>query len=209
MELIRFVQEEDLESFTLAGMQGVFSKCVPGPLKEVKRSIAKTIRAYRGNFRRLTDLVRTTIVFQKFEDIQYFLELLRERALCTPRELAPLSFCRTLRPQPDAASLTSSRHIMQIIRIRNRFDPGLKDKQLFGGYRDISLKIKMAFICMQSSCAASSVKFVPMSRWGDSDVKRLVFEIQLHLEGMQLGSDASESELHHRLYVESRNVLSI
>ena len=94
---------------------------------------------------------------------------------------------------------------MQVIRVRNRFDPGLEDKQLFGGYRDISLKIKMAFVCMQSSC----VKFVPMSRWGDSDVKRLVFEIQLHLEGMQLSSDASESELHHRLYVESRNVLSV
>jgi hypothetical protein len=38
-----------------------------------------------------------------------------------------------------------------------------------------------------------------MSRWGDSDAKRLVFEIQLQMEGMQLGSDASESELHHRL----------
>jgi hypothetical protein len=52
---------------------------------------------------------------------------------------------------------------------------------------------------MQSTCAASSVKFVPMSRWGDSDVKRLLFEIQLQLQGMQLGSDASQSELHHGL----------
>jgi hypothetical protein len=42
-----------------------------------------------------------------------------------------------------------------------------------------------------------------------SNVKRLVFGIQLQLEGMQLGSDASESELRRRLYVESRNVLSI
>jgi hypothetical protein len=84
-----------------------------------------------------------------------------------------------------------------------------KRSQLFGGYRDISLKIKMAFTCMQSTCAASSVKFVPMRRWGDSDVKRLVFEIQLQLEGMQLGSNALESELHHHLYVDSRNVLSI
>ena len=71
MELIRFVQEEYLEAFTLPGMQGVVS-ILPGPLKEVKRSIEKTIRAYRGNFRRLTDLVRTTIVFRKFEDIQKF-----------------------------------------------------------------------------------------------------------------------------------------
>jgi hypothetical protein len=211
MELIRIVQEEYLEAFTLPGMQGVFS-ILPGPLKEVKRSIEKTIRAYRGNFRRLTDLVRTTIVFRKFEDIQNFLERLRERAKCTPQELTSLSFRRTLGPQPDAASSTSFDHIdpiMQVIRVRNRFDPGLEDKQLFGGYRDISLKIKMAFACTKSSCASNSVKFVPMSRWGDSDVKRLVFEIQLHLEGMELSTNASEIELHHRVYVESRNVLSV
>jgi hypothetical protein len=211
MELRRFVQEEYLSAFTLPGMQGVVS-ILPGPLKEVKRSIEKTIRAYRGNFRRLTDLVRTTIVFRKFKDIEHFLKILSERARCTPQELTSLSFRRTLGPQPDAASSTSFDDvdpIMQVIRVRNRFDPGLEDKQLFGGYRDILLKIKMAFMCVQSSCAANSVKFVPMNRWGDPDVKRLVFEIQLHLEGMELSTNASEIALHHRLYVESRNVLSV
>ncbi len=188
-------------------MQGVFSKCLPGPVKQVTRAISKTIRAYRGNFRRLTDLVRTTVVFQRFADIQYFLELLHQRASCNSRELTPSSFRRTLQPQPNAL-LASSGLIMQVIRIRNRFDPNLSDNHLFGGYRDVSLKIKMAFTCTQSNSAADRVKFVPMSRWGDPDVKRLVFEIQLHLEGMQLSSDASESELHHRLYVESRDVLS-
>jgi hypothetical protein len=82
--------------------------------------------------------------------------------------------------------------------LKQRQQPS-KRGQLFGGYRDISLKIKMAFICMQSTCAASSVKFVPISRWGDSDVKRLLFEIQLLLQCMQLGSDASQSEPHHCL----------
>jgi hypothetical protein len=189
-------------------MQGVFSKCLPGPVKQVTRAISKTIRAYRGNFRRLTDLVRTTVVFRRFADIQYFLERLHQRASYTTRELTPSSFRRTLRSHPEA-SPASSGHIMQIIRIRNRFDPSLSRKHLFGGYRDISLKIKMGFTCLQSNSAADRVKFVPLSRWGDPDVKRLVFEIQLHLEGMQLSSDASDSELHHQLYVESRDFLSV
>ncbi len=188
-------------------MEGIVSKCMPGPVKQITRAISKTTRTYRGDFRRLTDLVRTTIMFQKFADIHFFLRILRKHALCCPRDIAPsLLHAHHPRRDPSGPGFDS---VMQIIRIRNRFDPGLRNKQLFGGYRDLALKVKMGFICVPSNSNADRVKFVPVSRWGDSNVKRLVFEIQLHLDEMTLGEDARDSDMHHRVYVESRNLLSV
>ena len=172
-------------------------------MKQITRAISKTTRTYRGDFRRLTDLVRTTIVFQKFADIQFFLQLLRTHAVSCDRHVAQ-SLSRT-----QHAARPSLDSVMQVIRIRNRFDPGLSSKQLFGGYRDLALKVKMGFVCVQSSCAADRVKFVAVTRWADANVKTLVFEIQLHLDAVRLDDDACDSAAHHRLYVESRNLLSV
>ena len=203
VELRRFVHGEDLEAFTISGMQNIAAQCLPGPVKQVRRSISKTIRSYRGNYRRLTDLVRTTIVFQTFADIHNFLKALHEKSKCCPQDVSPTN--GSPRPVENSCNI-----ILQIMRVRNRFDPDPSCcKYLFGGYRDISLKIKMAFVCVRSSSIADCVKFVPMSRWHDSDAKRLVFEIQLHHKEMQLGNDAFEKEKHHRTYVQSRDVMSV
>jgi hypothetical protein len=199
-ELGRFVQEQHIDAFTICGLESMFSKCLPGPVKQITRAISKTNRSYRGDFRRLTDLVRTTIVFRSFSDVHNFLRLLCKHALCSSDEVS-----RALRraKQPSCNPC----HVMQILRIRNRFDPSTSSQQLFGGYRDLALKIKMGFTFMPSSSTSASVKFVPLSRWGDSHVKRLIFEIQLHLEGMQL--DDAASSHHHEIYVQCRNLLSV
>jgi hypothetical protein len=202
-DLRRFVHAEHLESFTLPGMQNIAAQSLSGPVKQVRRSISKTIRSYRGNYRRLTDLVRTTIVFQTFADIHNFLKALHEKSECSSQDILP----------SNGSPLhieNSSNIIMQIMRVRNRFDPDpVCSKYLFGGYRDISLKIKMAFVHVRANSIADCVKFVPMSRWHNSDAKRLVFEIQLHHKEMQLGNDAFEKEKHHRTYVRSRDVMSV
>jgi hypothetical protein len=204
-EFCRFVQVDDLKAFTLPSMMGITAVSLPGPVKQVKRSIAKTVRAYRGNFRRLTDLVRTTIVFSSFADIQCFIEALREKSICSPDDILPTEEVVAL----DEPHVDRKKAMMQILRVRNRFNPDPSyTKLLFGGYRDISLKIKMAFVCLGSNSASDCVKFVPLSKWRDPDAKRLVFEIQLHHKAMQLGSDLSEKEKHHRNYVKSRDVIS-
>ena len=66
-----------------------------------------------------------------------------------------------------------------------RFDTRIRREQLFGGYRDIALKIQMGFTRAQSYSPADYVKFVPLSQWRNSHVKRLVFEVQLYLTGKQ------------------------
>jgi hypothetical protein len=232
-ELGRFVQPEDLEAFKIGfpGMKGVSATVCPGPVKQVTRSISKTVRSYRGNFRRLTDLVRTTVEFASFDDIRSFLLALHEKAICSIQDFAsfwppddhdndsPLewfqtcSWLRSFFRGPSAAIYNfeerSSSVAMQILRIRNRFDPSPEyKKHLFGGYRDISLKVKMAFVCLPSGSNADCVKFVPMSRWRDPGTKRLVFEIQLHHQEMKLGSSPAEKAKHHRKYVTSRDMIN-
>jgi hypothetical protein len=198
------VQEQDIDAFTICGLERMLTTCLPGPVKQITRAISKTNRSYRGDFRRLTDLVRSTIVFKSFSDIQNFLQLLCEHALCSCDDIS-----QTLRRAREPSSgACEGQLVMQIIRIRNRFDPSASKHQLFGGYRDIALKIKMGFTFMPSNSNSGRVKFVPVSRWGDSYVKRLIFEIQLHLHGMQL-DDAASSGKHHQIYVQCRNLLSV
>ena len=98
---------------------------------------------------------------------------------------------------------------MQIMRIRTRFDPNVQVNQLFGGYRDLALKVKMGFACSQTNCAGDWVKFVPVSRWRESNVKRLIFEIQLYLVQMQLDGLHAGADVHHDTNVASRNLLSV
>ena len=218
-ELGRFVQQEDLEAFKVVfpGGKGVSATVCPGPVKQVTRSISKTVRSYRGNFRRLTDLVRTTIEFASFDDIHSFLLALHDKSKCSLEDFT--TFWPVDDDDNDSAHETSVASenfgershslVMQILRIRNRFDPSPDyEKHLFGGYRDISLKVKMAFICLPSGSNSDRVKFVPMSRWRDPGTKRLVFEIQLHHQGMKLGSSEADKAKHHSKYVKSRDMIN-
>jgi hypothetical protein len=71
------------------------------------------------------------------------------------------------------------------------------------------LKIKIGFTCIQNHSAADFVKVVPVSRWRDSNVKRLVFEMQLHMAALQLEDTGDGGAMHHDVYLESRNLLSV
>jgi len=53
---------------------------VRGPVKHVDRAISKAYRSYFGNFRRLTDIVRCSIVLNTTADIQEFVKV--HRVLC-------------------------------------------------------------------------------------------------------------------------------
>jgi hypothetical protein len=195
-------------------MNGISAIVRPGPVKQVTRSISKTVRSYRGNFRLLTDLVRATIEFASFDDIRSFLLALHEKSLSSPEDFAsfwPSDDVSLHEPSPCAGNfeLRSRSIVMQILRIRNRFDPSPDyKKHLFGGYRDISLKVKMAFICLPSGSNSDLVKFVPMSRWRNPGTKRLVFEIQLHHQQMKLGFSEADKEKHHRKYEQSRDLIN-
>jgi hypothetical protein len=222
-ELSRLVfvrEKEDLDAFKIdlpeTFVKGLSAVIVPGPVKQVTRAISKTVRSYRGNFRRLTDLVRTTIVFSTFTDILIFLQALSKKSISSPLPIASLWQLAQSEDQAPTQELSSADSdkfndrrngiMLQILRIRNRFDPSPEyKKHLFGGYRDISLKVKMAFVCQRPNSVADRVKFVPMSRWCEPDTKRLVFEIQLHHHAMQLGSD---KEKQHRNYVKSRDLIN-
>ena len=148
-ELGRFVQQEDLEAFKVdfSGKNGASATVCPGPVKQVTRSISKTVRSYRGNFRRLTDLVRTTIEFASFDDIRSFLVALHGRSVCSLKDFT--TFWPVDDDDNDSAHETSvasenfDERCMQILRIRNRFDPALLDVP--GGYRDFAIKIKIGF----------------------------------------------------------------
>jgi hypothetical protein len=210
-------ENEELKVFKIdvSEMTGMPPVSQPGPVKQVTRSISKTVRSYRGNFRRLTDLVRTTIVFSTFDDIKKFLIALRKISICSPHDFLPSDYdghpFQNRLSADDAKKFNDcpSRIVMQILRIRNRFDPSPEYKRhLFGGYRDISLKVKMAFICSTSGSNSDRVKFVPMSRWREPGTKRLVFEIQLHLQAMQLGLSGADKARYHHNYVRSRDIIS-
>jgi hypothetical protein len=194
---------------------GISATVRPGPVKQVTRSISKTVRSYRGNFRRLTDLVRTTIEFASFDDIRSFLVALHGKSLSSPEHFASFWLsddnvsCHESSAGVGDFEQRSRSIVMQILRIRNRFDPSPDyKKHLFGGYRDISLKVKMAFICLPSGSNSDRVKFVPMSRWRDPGTKRLVFEIQLHHQRMKLGSSEADKAKHHRKYEQSRDMIN-
>jgi tetratricopeptide (TPR) repeat protein len=82
-----------------------------GPLKDVKRSVEKIVREYDGDFNRLIDLVRASIVFDKTDDLVKFLERISEEK------------------QGDVP--------FQVVRVKN----GFTDSLTTGGYRDIKLNV--------------------------------------------------------------------
>jgi hypothetical protein len=63
---------KELYSDTFGQASGVH---VRGPVKHVDRAISKAYRSYFGNFRRLTDIVRCSIILNTTADIQEFVKV--------------------------------------------------------------------------------------------------------------------------------------
>jgi hypothetical protein len=57
-------------------LEGVACELTRGPVKRPDRAISKVYRAYAGNVSRLTDLVRCSISFKSFSEMQKFVEAL-------------------------------------------------------------------------------------------------------------------------------------
>jgi hypothetical protein len=82
------------------------------PVKTAKRAIEKVWRSYNGDPSCLTDIVRTSIVCSSLEELE---------------RVAKTVFCDSL---------------VQVIRVKNRFDPNY-DSTTTAGYRDISMNLKL------------------------------------------------------------------
>jgi len=128
-------------------------------------------RSYRGDVTLLTDIVRCAVQFETPADLLRFVKewlfLYGEPQTRDPpksmisrwvKELkefmlvvtsSPIPEC----PSPNKQSGLQSEHsgkIFEILRIRNRLDPGLEEVP--GGYRDFAIKINIGF-CRQVSIA--------------------------------------------------------
>ena len=82
------------------------------PVKTAKRAIEKVWRSYNGDPASLTDIVRTSIV------------------------------CSSLEQLESVAKAVFGDKSVQLIRVKNRFDPDY-DSSTTAGYRDISMNIKL------------------------------------------------------------------
>jgi hypothetical protein len=64
--------------------------------------------------------------------------------------------------------------IFRVMRVRNRFHADVNEAKLFGGYRDIGLKLQIGFALPSDG----GMKFVPCKMWNDSHSNFKVHEPQ-------------------------------
>ena len=125
-------------------------------------------RSYRGDVTMLTDLVRCAVLFETPEDMFDFVKrwlfvlgepkrLVKEPSALMRWKKNFQELVNVLRKEffgSQSAWAASERRqctedakpgkCFEILRIRNRLDPALQD--VMGGYRDLALKLKIAFI---------------------------------------------------------------
>jgi hypothetical protein len=189
-------------------------KCtlVRGPVKRPDRAIAKVFRTYGGDVSKLTDLVRCSLMFDCFSDMECFAKALF--SICC----FGFGFTENHRPNLPNAEMCypllnqnhPENHLFSIERIRNRFDSSYSSAS---AYRDVSIKVTIG---VQSSTKGKHV-LVPVSEWNNpsskssvgicrnKSVRLFVCEVQLHHSGIQLDD---ESSTVHNNYVTMRNLAS-
>lgn len=186
-----FCEEKHAYDFSMSEKLRDLGTANIGPIKQIKRSIAKIHRSYNGKFRLLTDLVRCSIDFKSLDGLVTFLDEFSKKCAVGSDQLA--------------GEAVEGR-VLRILRLRNRFNTRINaETQLLGGYRDIGMKLQIGFTLM----ANGDVKFVPCSQWSDKSckfkIKFMVVELQLRLQNM-ITEDFKE--LHAR-YVQCRDLLSL
>jgi hypothetical protein len=183
--------------------KGTFIK---GPIKNFNRAIAKIYRAYAGNFRRITDIVRCTVVLDSIEDIGNFMIMLNAIGWVERYEIDdvkkrvrqgenPLNFSRW-----SVISGLQKLYLMylfmrsffmsrflglpreDVVNARRGAFQIVRVKNRFaedspvGGYRDVNIKVRVGF---KPNYLLSSPVFVPVEKWDDSGVQTVVCEIQV------------------------------
>ena len=121
------------------------------PIKTAKRAIEKVWRSYNGRPACLTDVVRTSMV------------------------------CTSLEQMEGVASAIFADPTVQLIRVKNRFDPDY-NSALTAGYRDISMNLRLTAT--------------------DSEYAEMIFEVQIQYEAFY----ALKSDKGHAKYAQFRDL---
>jgi hypothetical protein len=192
-------------------------KVVKGPIKQPTRAIAKIYRVYGGEVSRLTDIVRCSIVCQKFSDVAEIAHKILKYGEARPQNNSRFSqLSRELAyffsNQHDTDAHDSEPHLPPaqryapfcILRIRNRFASDWKSPD---GYKDLSFKLLIAF----EESDFGGCWFIPVADWKSKFENRalqtLICELQLKWQP-DIHADNSPYERHHKNYVERRDILS-
>ena len=204
-------------------------RLVRGPVKRPDRAIAKVYRAYGGDVSKLTDLVRCSLSFDSFADMQSFTKAFF--SLCSfQNSQEPVASSQNIstadiwprRPQSsidmphlerandsDNRLDDSNNCLFRIERIRNRFDSSHESPS---AYRDFSIKVTIG---IQAS-TQGRYALAPVREWhekasADGSARRnksvslFTCEVQLHHRGIEL---PDENGLVHDNYVAMRNLVS-
>jgi len=185
--------------------KGTFIK---GPIKDVNRAISKIYRAYAGDVRRITDIVRCSVVLDTMKDINHFLLMLEEVCWIEKYDFNdakqrvrqaenPLNFCNW--------SVIDWRQKMQLLLLFvwsyfTLYFLGLPPQyaenpiKRSGAFEIVRVKnrfkeespvggyrdvnIKVR-IGFKSSLILNSPVFVPVEHWDDAGVQTVVCEIQV------------------------------
>jgi hypothetical protein len=191
---------------------------IRGPVKRPDRAISKVYRAYGGDVSRLTDLVRCSLRFDSFSDMESFTNAFL--ALCSfqnsqahvaswPRHpYSSMSLPLFETREVDCADHSNNR-LFRIERIRNRFDSSYQSPS---AYRDFSIKVTIG---IQASTQGRHA-LVPVREWHEpiacdgsrrrnKAVNLFTCEVQMHHRGIQLDD---ENGTVHDNYVAMRNLMS-
>jgi hypothetical protein len=201
-------------------------RLVRGPVKRPDRAISKVYRAYTGNVSRLTDLVRCSLYFDSFTNMESFTKAFF--GLCNfQKSQEDVASSRNINRQtswPHHLNLSTTHlpllekqlccddsidSLFRIERIRNRFD---SSHQLASAYRDFSIKLTIGI----EASPQGQYALVPVRKWHDKcladgshhrnkSISLFTCEVQMHHTGIQLDD---ESGAVHDNYVAMRNLVS-
>jgi hypothetical protein len=190
-------------------LKGVVCTLVRGPVKRPDRAISKIFRAYGGNVSRLTDLVRCSLFFNSFTDMESFTKVFF--GLCNFQNLPGQAshMRRYVVPTRDPELSSYRNSLFHVERIRNRFDSSYQSSS---AYKDFAIKVTIG---VQAS-TQGRYALVPVSEWYEkcfsevSSVRRnksvslFVCEVQLHHRGIQLDDEGGAV---HENYVAMRDLV--
>ena len=210
---------------------------VRGPVKRPDRAIAKVYRAYGGDVSKLTDLVRCSLSFDSFADMQSFTKAFF--SLCSfQNSQEPVASSRNIstaavyprRPQSsmgvpllqrandsdnrlandsDNRLDDSNNRLFRIERIRNRFD---SSHQSPSAYRDFSIKVTIGIqASTQGRYALAPVRDWHEKALADGSARRnksvSLFTCEVQLHHRGIELP-DENGLVHDNYVAMRNLVS-
>eukprot|EP00301_Raphidiophrys_heterophryoidea_P005480 c12294_g2_i1.p1 GENE.c12294_g2_i1~~c12294_g2_i1.p1 ORF type:complete len:777 (-),score=233.49 c12294_g2_i1:135-2465(-) len=128
----RMCGQENKEQVS-GGVAGVEVEVEMGGLKAVERAMEKTVEEYEGDFSRLLDLARGSIVCKDIGDAVQVIEVLTHMA----------NKSQTNNDNDNNPNNDEKWPNFDIVRVKNRLDPMFGAAIESGGYRDILMNVKL------------------------------------------------------------------